>query len=128
MFEKASRIKLRFDTNKGVISVEDLWDLPLSNRGLCLDRIAKDLHLRLKNDDVVSFVHKTVNAGKSLDQLRFEIVKHIIDVRLTERDAAKAAADRSARKQRLLEIIADKEDDQLRDSSLDDLKKMAEEL
>ena len=47
IFEQASRNKLRFDTNiKGVISTEDLWDLPLtSDTGrVNLDDIAKALY------------------------------------------------------------------------------------
>ena len=44
MFEKASRIKLRYSTNRGVLSVEDLWDLSLEQ----LDPIAINLSKRLK--------------------------------------------------------------------------------
>ena len=33
MFQKASRLKLRFDSPKGLLSVEDLWDLPLTSAG-----------------------------------------------------------------------------------------------
>lgn len=43
MFIKASRTKLRFESPKGLLSVEDLWDLPLiSTMGKAnLDDIAK---------------------------------------------------------------------------------------
>lgn len=45
MFEKASRIKLRYSTNRGVLSVEDLWDLSLEQ----LDPIAINLNKSLKH-------------------------------------------------------------------------------
>ena len=44
MFEKASRMKLRFNTQRGVLSVEDLWDLPL----IQLDNIAIALNKKLQ--------------------------------------------------------------------------------
>lgn len=31
IFEQASRQKLRFETSAGKLSIEDLWDLPLTS-------------------------------------------------------------------------------------------------
>lgn len=131
MFEKATRLKLRFDTPRGHISVEDLWDLPLtSNTGKPnLDDIAKGLHRELRaGAETASFVTPASTAGNEGLQLGFDVVKHVIDVRVAERDAAVQAAKRRETKQRILEIVAMKEDESLRGKSLEELKAMAEAM
>ncbi len=41
MFEEASKLKLRFETTRGLVAVEDLWDIPLiGNNGFSLDILA----------------------------------------------------------------------------------------
>ena len=131
MFEQASRLKLRFDTPVGLINVEDLWDLPLTNKashvvGHNLDDLARDLSKRVAETEE-SFVEKP--APKDVEtSLRFEIVKRVIKVRLEERDKAKAALQKKAKKQKILEILASKEDKTMQDMSEEDLRKMLEEL
>lgn len=51
IFEQTSRLKLRFDTTKGMLTAEDLWDLPLtSDAGKAnLDDVAQSLHRELKD-------------------------------------------------------------------------------
>ena len=58
MFEKATRRKLRFTSAAGLLSTEDLWDLPLTSATgkANLDDIAKALNRRLKDAEEVSFV------------------------------------------------------------------------
>lgn len=127
-FQAASRLKLRFDTPKGQLTVEDLWDLPLtSGAGKAnLDDIAKSLHRQTKTDDV-SFVTPPAAKDASI-ALAFDIVKHIIGVRIAERDAAADAAARAAKKQQLLSLIASKESEALAGKSLDELRAMFESL
>lgn len=129
MFEKASRLKLRFDTNKGMLSVEDLWDLPLmsATNKVNLDDIARSLHRQLKNDDDVSFVNLDRKSDKIV-QLKFDVVKYIIEVRLAEADAAKITRENREKKDRLLQLIAERQDDDLKNMPLDDLKRMVAEL
>lgn len=130
MFEKASRLKVRFESPKGLLSVEDLWDLPLTcslGNKANLDDIAKALHRKLRDDDDVSFVHKDKKSDK-VEHLKFDIVKHIIDVRLAENQAREAQRANAEKKQRILEIIASKEDESLKGMDLEALKKMVEGL
>jgi hypothetical protein len=129
LFEQASRLSIRFTTPKGFLMVEDLWDLPLtSTTGAAnLDSIAKGLNKQLKEADTESFVVK----AKALDtilQLKFDIVKHIIEVRLEENETAKTAKDKKEKKQKLLSLIAQKQDEKLLGLSLEDLQKEVESL
>ena|SRR3990167_1568142 len=128
-FVKASREKVRFESPKGGLTVEDLWDIPLTSPrgGACLDDIAKDLNRKLKDSDTESFVVKAKKSDETL-QLKFDIVKHIIDVRLKEAEEADQRQIAREKKQRLLSIIAQKEDEKLMGASLDELKAMVETL
>lgn len=125
MFEKASRQKLRFDTPKGQLSVEDLWDLPL--HGLTgkanLDDIARVLDAELKAGTSKSFVNKATSADEVL-KLKFDIVIHVINTRLDEREAANKIAEKREQKQKIMAIIEQKKDAALSEASLADLEQM----
>ena len=127
MFENASRMKLRFESNVGLITTEDLWDLPLvsASNGVSLDEIAKSMNKQLK-DSEESFVEAT-NPNEALE-LAFNIVKYIIKIKLAEAEVRKAAANKKAMKEKILSVLADKEDDALKNKSPNALKKMLDEL
>lgn len=129
MFDKATRNKLRFESPKGLLSVEDLWDLPLTakNGGASLDNLAKGLSRKLKDTETESFVLKTVKVDSSL-QLSFDIVKHIIDIRLGEVEKAEVSRVAKEKKQRIQAIIAQKQDEQLKGASLEELQELANSL
>ena len=61
VFEVASRQKLRFDTARGQVSAEDLWDLPLtSTTGKPnLDAIAVDLHNKMSQSNLSFVANRT---------------------------------------------------------------------
>jgi len=128
MFEAAARAKLRFTTTKGTLSVEQLWDLPLlSPVSTSLDEIAKDLSKQLKESGEESFVVKKSKAD-SIMQLRFDIVKYIIKVRLDEDEAKRDAIVSKQKRSKIDDIIADKEDDELKGKSVSELKKLRKKL
>ena len=126
IFEQAARQKLRFESSKGTLSVEHLWDLPLTStvEGKAnLDSIAIGLHHELKNSTEVSFVTSSKKPNDEL-QLKFDIVKHIIDVRVAENATAATARANAEKRQQLLELKARKESEKLGETSIEDLDKM----
>lgn len=125
MFEKATRQKLRFESVKGFMSVEDLWDLPLeSSSGKAnLNDVARAVHRDLKAEDQISFVSAQPKTDE-IAQLKMDIVKHIIQVKLAEADAAKQLRDAKEKKQKIMEIMSRKQDAALESASFDDLKAM----
>ena len=129
MFEQATRNKVRFESSQGLLTVEDLWDIPLTSaRGRAnLDDIARGLYRKIKETETESFVIKAPKADE-LTQLKFELVKHVIDVRLAENAAAEQLRLNREKKQQLLALIAQKENEQLQGHTLDELKAMAEGL
>lgn len=131
MFEKASRMKLRYETTKGNLSVEDLWVLPLTTIKIdnpSLDNIYIALNKQIKESgESESYVKKTTKPNETL-LIKFEIVKYIIDVRLAENEAAAIKAKAKEQKQQILQIISQKENEQLSNASLEELRKMANEL
>lgn len=131
MFAFATKKKIRFETSKGLLSVEDLWDLPLTsdNGRPNLDDIAKGIYKAMKEGEEVSFVKSNAasNAAFNVLKTKFDIVKYIIDVKLAEAEAAKKAKETKARNQRILGLIAQKEDEALASKSKEELLAMLAE-
>lgn len=122
IFEYAVRNKVRFPF-KGLISVEDLWDLSVTN----LDSIYKTLNKQIKQSEEESLLTVKTNIDTELE-VQINIVKHIVSVKLAEQEAREKAAAKKAQKQKIMSIIATKEDEALKNSSVDDLRKMLDEL
>jgi hypothetical protein len=123
LFMLASRSKFRFNTVSGVIAVEDLWDLPLSDsRKANLDDIAKGLNKQLKEaNEEQSFV-KPAAAKTNEVQAKFDLVLTVIKTKMEERDAAKALADKLANKQKIMALIDKKKDEAMAGKSLEELQ------
>lgn len=122
IFEYATRNKVRFSF-RGLISVEDLWDLSLTN----LDSIYKELNKQSKQSEEESLLNIKTQKDELLN-VQIEIVKHIVSVKLAEKEAREKASAKKAQKQKIMSIIAAKQDEALQNSSIDDLKKMLDEL
>ena len=124
IFEFATRQKLRFASVRGEITVESLWDVPLRARDdFNLNSIAKAISRLLKDISEESFVETTKTAQHTRLETALEVVKHVIEVKITEENAAKNRAAKAAEKSKLLTILAEKQDGKLSELSVEDLQK-----
>lgn len=118
IFKYAVKNKLRFNY-KGVCTVEDLYDIPLTS----LDRMYGELKKQQKGFGEDSLLNKKSSEEKEVG-IKIEIIENIVADRLADIDKAKKAQQTRERNRRIAQIIADKEDAALNDMSLEDLKAM----
>ena len=122
IFELATKNKFRFPY-KGLISVEDLWDL---NRNQ-LDSIYKALNKEVKQVQEESLM--MTKSDEDAEVLaKIEIVKYIFQVKEQEAVAKIVAAENAEKKRHILDILAKKQDDALQNMSEDELRKMLNDL
>lgn len=128
IFEQASRKKIRFASTRGDLMVEQLWDMPLQSKsGFDLDSLAKALNAEVKASQEESFV-APASATNTAAVLAFDIVKHVIAVKLEENEKARGASERKAKRDKLLELLEKKQDAALGELSVEDLRKQIEAL
>lgn len=124
IFEYATREKLRFPF-RGEISVEDLWDLSLTN----LDKVYKALNAQAKQNNEASLISSSVKtAEESRLDAKIEIVRYIFAVKDNEAKARRQEVEKAEKKQKIMSIIARKQDEALESMSAEDLQKMLDEL
>ena len=111
------------------LTVEYLWDLPLTNvKGEDLDHIAIELQEKLSTNEKSFVVQQSKTKETQVNQLKFDIVKHIIDVKLQEQEERIVAAEKKAKRQKILDLMAKKQDAELESKSYEELAKELEAL
>jgi tryptophan 2,3-dioxygenase len=118
LFKIATKRKYRFNY-KGHATVEDLWDLSVEE----LDKIYKNLKSLQKNASEESLLQTVTKEDKELNN-KIEIIKTIVTDKLAAKDRAMKAASQRAQNQRILEIMADKQDAALKEKSIEELQNM----
>lgn len=133
MFEQATKKHLRFESAMGLLTTEDLWDLPLirTDGGASLNNVAVAISHELKDCDSETFVDATSTVmSKKREELslKLDVVKHIISVKQEERERNHAARERAQKKQELLAALAKVEGRELESKSSDELRAMIDSL
>lgn len=116
LFEIATRNRYRFNY-KGVMTVEDLWDLSVE----ALDSIFKALNRQKKTADEDSLLATKSAADAELAN-KIELVKYIVSVKLAEAEQRKNAAANKAQRDKILAIMAKKQDAKLENMDVSELE------
>lgn len=122
IFEYAVENKLRFPF-KGSITVEDLFDLSVES----LDLIYKSLNRERTKVNEDSLL-KSKSVEDTVLSVKIEIVKYIVAKKLAQIEANKLAIEKKEKKNKILEVLARKQDESLQNMSIKDLQKMLDEI
>jgi len=122
IFEVAIREKFRFEF-KGLISVEDLFDFNVRD----LDSVFKTLNSQLKQVKEESLLEIKTKQDEELD-IKIEIVKYIFELKKEAENQRLKAKEQKEKRQKIMEILANKEDESYNNMSKEELTKMLNEL
>lgn len=123
LFEKASRMKLRISSSKGSLAVEDLWDLKLTD----LNAIAKDLNKKVKEYGEEDFLAVST-PEEAVDKLRFDLVIHVLNTKKAEAEEKSKAVEIREKRQKLLGVLARKEEEALANLSPEEIRAQLQAL
>lgn len=117
MYKEAAKQALRFPTVKGLLTVEQLWNLDLET----LDNLAVSLQENYENSKGKSFLTKKSTKDKTI-KLQFDIVLDILQTKQEDNEAALSAKESKEFNQKILGIIQDKKEDALKGKSIKELE------
>ena len=121
-FEIATKEKYRFPF-KGMITVEDLWDLGCDQ----LNTVFKALNKEKKTVNEESLLDMSQSAADVTLTNKIDIVKYIFAAKQLEAQAKRDAADRHAKNQLIMSLIKEKENESLKNLSIEELKKLLDD-
>ena len=116
-YKEASRLGLRINTNKGALSVEQLWTLTLPQ----LDELAVSLEENVEKSISKTFLKKRTNKNK-LAQLSFDVVLDILQTKMAEAEELQSASEIKKHNDKILTLIAEKQENDLKSKSAEELQ------
>jgi hypothetical protein len=123
LWQKATRLKYRFAIGATALSLEQLWDLPLTSTKAQipntapvadLDTIARGINRQIKDLAEESFVDTAKNNPLRAElEDKLALVKAVIQYKLDAADKRAAAAEKQERRRQLAEALAGKRQEEL---------------
>lgn len=112
IFEFAARNALRFNTAKGLVTVEDLYHLTLDQ----LNETGKGIIAQIKANDEGSLLSVKTSVDEKLE-VGLELIKHVIAYKQEIVQARADAKEKATKRAKILEVLARKQDASLEGKS-----------
>ena len=124
MFEKASRQKLRFNY-KGLITVEDLWDLNLEQLSELHEQVSAKVQPTVAKT-LLNVEKKTKEQAQN--ELRIELITYVFNTKQEEAEARKEKVVSVEKKRRIEDLINRKKEAVLEEMTVEELEALKKTL
>ena len=129
LFIRATRLKLRFASVKGELSLETLWEVPLRSKdAFNLDEVFRTANRAWKAATEESIVETKKTKEHQRLELAVEVVRFVVKTKLDEEEAAAKRADRAKEREAILTVIEEQEKEKLGAASAADLRRRLKAL
>lgn len=118
MYKLAVLSKLTIPTNKGILNVIEASTLSLKDLSLSLTTLNKTVR---DDKDGLDFLDDSKVVNKTLE-LQFNILKDLYLTKKEEMNKVKEARDAKEHNDKILSLIAEKQENSLKDKSIEELK------
>lgn len=121
IYKKASKSKLRFESSKGNLTTEQLWELSISD----LDDMARSLETQYKASGTKTFIPNVKKSPKDTEsKLKFDLVIDILETKVNDREEATKSAETRIHNQKITDLIAQKQEGAMADLSIEELQNL----
>lgn len=117
IYKQANRLGLRFNTNRGVLATEQLFQLSLSD----LDALA--VSLEVSQAGKKSFIRET-SQGDEIAKLKFDVALDVLNTIMKEQKDAREMLQNKRKNEKILALIAEKKDGALKEKTVEELEAM----
>lgn len=121
IFQQASRLKLRFQTARGFLNTEQLWELSLPS----LDQMYIHLEEELGTASNKGLIkNRTATKEDEILKLKLDILSEVFNTLTNEKEAKEERKAIQSQNARIDELIARKKDEDLANMSIEQLEKL----
>ena len=120
MYKKAIRKKIRFNSPKGVLNLEQVWSLKPSDLKTMIQELYQQIN-KDKHSELDFLEEETVDSD---EKLCFDILVDVYKTKQAETNASKEEQEKRAYNKRIDEIIAQKQEEHLHSLSIEELERL----